>query len=237
MAAVGVAGAVGVVVMIVSSMPLVGRPHRGPVRAAATAGCTPDAHRSASAARQRTVKVSWPAGRPADAPAVLAVDARPAATPSVDWTRTGGDDLQRVALPEGEVTGEDDLSPTPSRTTTRAPPPAAVSDDRDRLRRPARACGSGRREPLRTARSAQVRRAVRSRAGRPTSSRTSAITAATSTDQFGPPRVRADRAGDPGQLGLEDPARVDRGVGVALVVGRQQRRRRRRPSTRASVRR
>ena len=56
--------------------------------------------------------------------------------------------------------------------------------------------------------------------------RTSAITAAISTDQFGPPRVprmRAVAAG--GQLGLEHPARVDRRVGVAVVVGRQQRRR------------
>ena len=53
---------------------------------------------------------------------------------------------------------------------------------------------------------------------------TSAMTTATSTDQFGPPPRAADGAvGAGGQLGLEDAPRVDRALGVALVVGRQQR--------------
>src|SRR3954451_14996395 len=75
----------------------------------------------------------------------------------------------------------------PSRTTTRAPPPAAVSVTGTGL-----AAGPeewlGPPEPLSTARSGPW-------SGPPVTSRatdqhsTRAITAATSTDQFGPPRV------------------------------------------------
>ena len=112
--------------------------------------------------------------------------------------------------------------PAPSRTMRRAPLAGA-----EMTTGTAGATGApwrlGPPEPLRTGSSRRstgpsiTRRAI-------DHASTSAITAATRTDQFGPPRV-ARMPPLVSELGLEHPARVDRGVGVALVVRRQQRRR------------
>ena len=191
--------------------------------------CRPVATGPASAAGWATspaydVGLRWPVDPLAPCARGPARPPSPRTDPSVDWIRTGGDACSGVLLPVGAGRRRRPACPVPSRTTTRAPRagrgqrspgPDRPTADRGRWLGPP--------DPLSTAWSGVW-------SGPPVTSRAtdqhriSAITAATSTDQFGPPRVRADRAGA-GQLGLEDPARVDRGVGVALVVRREQRRR------------
>ena len=139
------------------------------------------------------------------------------------WIRTGGETCRVRLWPKASEPVKTTF-PVPSRTTTCAPPPAAVSTT---------GTGAAAWPPLvrpadPSARlgddgEAVVGWSITSRATDQAS--TTVITAATITDQFGPPATAADRAVPAGgELGLEDPARVDRRVGVLVVVGRQQRR-------------
>ena len=200
------AGSVRVVVMIVSSMPA-----RPPARHASRSG--------------RSTGVTAHGRQLSDREGVLGglAVARPAAPRSWPSTLTVERRRRRTGrAPAGDDLAASWLSPkarSPLKTTLAG---AVADDDVGAARRrrsappaPGRRAGwtllVGPPEPLRTG------AAARSSTGLSITSRaidqasTSAITAATSTDQFGPPRVpRMRAAGAGGQLGLEDPARVDR---------------------------
>ena len=191
-----------------------------------TAGPTVTGRRSADGAGQSAgvVPCRPPARRSA---AVLAVDGhRDRAVGGLHPHRRCG--LDRLGLADRQVALEDDRrrrrrGPRRGRHRWRR-----VEHDRDRRDgRPALPCGPP--EPLRTG------AAPRSSVGASMTRRaidqasTSAITAATSTDQFGPPRVPRIEPLAPVASSASKTRRGSIGrVGVPLVVRREQRRRRRR---------